>query len=107
MAAFDWPGIYFTPGRFVPEKFEEIFSKYDKGNKGALSWYDINDMVRGNMNIVDPNGWVAERLEWWTLWLLAADDNGLVSKEKVRANFDGTLFYQIAAEREGKTMKSD
>lgn len=30
--------VFDTEGRFVPEKFEEIFSKYDKENKGGLSW---------------------------------------------------------------------
>jgi len=33
---------------------------------------------------MDPNGWIAERLEWWTLWLLCADDSGMISKEKIR-----------------------
>ena len=37
------------------------------------------------MNIVDPVGWSAGRFEWFTLWLLCADDNGVVSKEKIRA----------------------
>ena len=27
---------------------------------------------------------IAERLEWWTLWVLAADDDGVISKEKIR-----------------------
>ena len=33
------------------------------------------------------------------LWLLAAQD-GLLDKEAVRAQFDGSLFWKIAAERE-------
>lgn len=44
----------------------------------------------------------AERLEWWTLYLLAADDNGIVSKEKIRANYDGSLWYLVADELEAK-----
>ena len=41
-------------------------------------------------------------MEWWVLWLLAADDNGFISKEKIRAQFDGSLWQLIAAEREAK-----
>jgi peroxygenase len=44
------------------------------------------------MNIMDPVGWVAERLEWWVLYLLAADDNGIISKEKIRGQYDGSLW---------------
>jgi hypothetical protein len=44
----------------------------------------------------------AERLEWWVLYLLAADDNGIVSKEKIRAQYDGSLWYKIAEEVEVK-----
>eukprot|EP00878_Enallax_costatus_P000393 GHUV01000479.1.p1 GENE.GHUV01000479.1~~GHUV01000479.1.p1 ORF type:complete len:246 (+),score=62.41 GHUV01000479.1:254-991(+) len=94
--------VYDTEGRFVPEKFEELFSKYDGKNKGGLDWNDIQNMILANMNIVDPVGWTAERLEWWTLYLLAADDNGIISKEKIRANYDGSLWYLIADELERK-----
>lgn len=94
--------VYDTEGRFVPEKFEELFSKYDKENKGGLSWENIQQMILGNMNIMDPAGWIAERLEWWTLYLLAADDNGIISKEKIRKNYDGSLWYEIASELEQK-----
>lgn len=31
-------GVYDSEGRFVPQKFEEIFSKYDKDNKGGLTY---------------------------------------------------------------------
>jgi hypothetical protein len=46
----------------------------------------------------DPVGWTAARLEWWVLWLAAADDSGLLSKEKVRAQYDGTLWEMLARE---------
>jgi peroxygenase len=49
--------VYDTEGRYVPQKFEEIFSKYDEGNKGGLSWDDIQRMVKANMNVMDPTGW--------------------------------------------------
>ena len=32
-------------------------------------------------------GWIAGRLEWWVLWLAAADEKGIISKEKVRISF--------------------
>lgn len=94
--------VYDTEGRFVPEKFEELFSKYDSNNKGGLSWEDLQNMILGNMNIMDPVGWIAERLEWWVMYLLAADDNGIISKEKIRGNYDGSLWYKIADELEQK-----
>ncbi|KAI8464843.1 MAG: Caleosin related protein-domain-containing protein [Monoraphidium minutum] len=92
--------VYDTEGRFVPAKFEELFSKYDRTNKGGLSWDDLNAMIHANKNIVDPNGWTATRFEWWALWLLCADDDGVISKEKIRGQYDGSLWYQLADENE-------
>lgn len=91
---------YDTEGRFVPQKFEEIFSKYDRENKGALSWKDIQEMVYNNMNVNDPVGWIAERLEWWTTYILLKDERGLVIKEKIRAMYDGSIWNTVAAEVE-------
>lgn len=92
--------VYDTEGRFVPEKFEEIFSKYDRGNKGGLSWADMQAMVYGNSNIGDPVGWVAERLEWWVTYMLLKDSRGIVSKDKIRRVFDGTIWEAVAQEVE-------
>lgn len=50
---------------------------------------------------------VAERLEWWTFYLLAADDNGIISKEKIRGQYDGSLWYRIADELENKKAAHD
>jgi len=92
-----------TEGRFVPEKYEEIFSKYDKGNKGGLDIYDLGRMLRYNTNANDIFGPSAAVLEWGTLYLLCAQ-NGIISKEDVRTCFDGTLFYRMA-ETEEKRQK--
>jgi peroxygenase len=91
---------YDTEGRFVPDKFEAIFSKFDKEGKGGLNLRDIGDMVHQNMNVNDFVGWIAERLEWYTFYLLAANEDGIITKEKIRAMYDGSLFEMIAAERE-------
>ncbi|GBF90707.1 hypothetical protein Rsub_03008 [Raphidocelis subcapitata] len=91
---------YPTCSGWLPDPFFRIFIQYDKRNKGALDWNDINDMIQGNTNIVDPTGWSAARFEWWTLWLIAADEKGEVSKEKVRAQYDGSLWYLLADENE-------
>lgn len=40
---------------------------------------------------------IAERLEWWTFYLLAADDNGIISKEKVRSCMADAVLADSAA----------
>ncbi|PNH06475.1 putative peroxygenase 3 [Tetrabaena socialis] len=98
--------VFDTEGRFVPEKFEEIFSKFDRDNKGGLGWKDIQEMVYANMNINDPTGWTAERLEWWVTYLLLRDHKGLVSKEKIRSLYDGTIWDVVAREVEAKKNRT-
>lgn len=163
-------GVYDTEGRFVPERFEELFSKvmvviviamvfvivmlmlmlmgavvhcvcwlccrahphtqpraqnttihphatapnappqntqnnnnqWDRDGKGGLSWDDLGRMVQGHMNVADPVGWTAERLEWYMLYYICADDKGVISKERARAQFDGSLWYLLAADNEKK-----
>ncbi|KAJ3090587.1 hypothetical protein HK102_003252 [Quaeritorhiza haematococci] len=90
-------GVYDTEGRFVPEKFEELFSKFDRDDKKALTFWELWDFVNAYRNIIDPTGWIASRLEWGTLYLLAAKD-GMISKEVIRRQYDGTLFYQVQHE---------
>ena len=38
---------YDTEGRFRPQNFEDIFAKYDKGNKGGLDWSDFLRLWKG------------------------------------------------------------
>ena len=54
-------GVYDTEGRFVPQKFEDMFAKFDVGQKGGLNWDDIQDMVYANMNVRVPLARLQER----------------------------------------------
>lgn len=56
-------------------------------------------------NVADPFGWFAAVLEWGFLWLLAAQ-NGRVSGEAIRAQYDGSLFYAIEESRRSSTRKT-
>ncbi|CAK0785462.1 hypothetical protein CVIRNUC_008671 [Coccomyxa viridis] len=91
---------YDTEGRFNPEKFEEIFSKFDSSGKGGLYWKDMWTMIKHYRNVFDPTGWTAMFLEWGALWLIAADKEGFVSKEVIRAQYDGSLWYKLAQRTE-------
>ncbi|KAK9827453.1 hypothetical protein WJX74_003320 [Apatococcus lobatus] len=88
--------VYDTEGRFVPEKFEELFTKFDRRNRKGLDFHEMWELSEANRNIIDPTGWTAEKLEWWATWFIAGDKNGLVSKETIRGVYDGTWFYQQA-----------
>jgi peroxygenase len=63
---------YDPEGRFVPQKFEEIFTKYDRGQNSGLHWRDIVCMIRGNSNAFDLYGCSAAFFEWGILYLLVA-----------------------------------
>ncbi|PSC73699.1 inactive purple acid phosphatase 27 [Micractinium conductrix] len=99
---------YDTEGRFVPQKFEEIFSKYDRGRKGGLSQSDIQDMIQGNRNIWDFTGWAAGWLEWNVSYYMAAKDTPhgrLLLKDDVRGIIDGTIFHNVARDVEAGRLR--
>eukprot|EP00123_Amoebidium_parasiticum_P009527 comp19534_c1_seq1/m.22860 comp19534_c1_seq1/g.22860 ORF comp19534_c1_seq1/g.22860 comp19534_c1_seq1/m.22860 type:complete len:335 (-) comp19534_c1_seq1:149-1153(-) len=93
--------VYDTEGRFVPEKFEELFSKYDRDNKGALSFWELWDMTQAMRNYMDVVGWMSAKVEWFTLYWLCAS-NGVVSKEHVAKQYNGTLFFDLAQQTRAK-----
>lgn len=47
---------YDQEGRFVPQNFENIFSKYDQDGDGILTLAELFSMVRGHRCAVDPFG---------------------------------------------------
>lgn len=91
-------GVYDSEGRFVPSKFEEIFSKNARTNSFALTSDELMGMLKSNREPKDYKGWLASYTEWKILYVLCKDKNGLLQKDTVRAVYDGSLFEQMAKE---------
>jgi peroxygenase len=55
-------GTYDTEGRFIPQRFEDIFSKYAEGRDYMTIW-DVAALMKGMRCIMDPIGWGAQFFE--------------------------------------------
>ncbi|CAK9223489.1 unnamed protein product [Sphagnum troendelagicum] len=97
--------VYDTEGRFVPEKFEELFTKFAKTEKSKLSFDELLAMTEANRNAVDPFGWTAEKLEWAITYLLLKDKDGFVTKEAIRGQYDGSVFFYLERQRQQSMMQ--
>ncbi|XP_066322545.1 probable peroxygenase 4 [Miscanthus floridulus] len=91
-------GAYDAQGRFVPAKFDEIFTKHAKTVPNALTKDELDEMLKDNQEKNDFAGWLAAKSEWEMLYKVAKDKDGRLPKDTVRAVYDGTLFYQLAAQ---------
>lgn len=90
-------GTYDACGRYIPSKFEDIFASYGNERGDGITWRGILTMLGRNRSIMDPVGATAAFLEWAGLYWVAADhDAGVLSKEDVRAMYDGTLWEKLA-----------
>ncbi|CAH8299973.1 unnamed protein product [Eruca vesicaria subsp. sativa] len=78
---------YDNEGRFMPQICENLARQI----LGEL-W----DMTEGQRDAWDIFGWVASKIEWGLLYLLARDEEGFLSKEAIRRCFDGSLFEYCA-----------
>ena len=50
-------GTYDNEGRFIPQKFEEIFEKYATGDKQSISLAETCHYMKGQRVISDIIGW--------------------------------------------------
>lgn len=89
-------GAYDAEGRFVPEKFEEIFAKHAKTVPDALTSDEIDQLLQANREPGDYSGWAGAEAEWKTLYSLGKDKDGLLRKDVARSVYDGTLFHMLA-----------
>lgn len=90
--------------------FEEIFSKFDEGEKGGLSVADLARFHKAQRNAMDFWGMSATALEWTAVYLLLWPEDGILRKEDVRGIFDGSIFQKkadqyAAKQNSGKVRK--
>jgi peroxygenase len=101
-------GILDKRGRFNARRFAKVFGAHatvDADGNPAVTAAEITRMVNANRETLV--GFVASLAEWQLLLLLAADtevveDGGPVaalSVARIKAFYDGTLFYALARER--------
>ncbi|XP_031493453.1 peroxygenase-like [Nymphaea colorata] len=96
---------YDTEGRFAPEKFDAIFSKYAATYADALTEDEINKMLKANRNTYDFVGWILSYAEWKLLYSLAKDEDGLLHRDAVRGVYDGSVFEYLEKRNAGSHKK--
>jgi hypothetical protein len=90
-------GAYDSEGRFVPQNFEDIFSKYGTSPIPECGWQpcmragNFAALHKGIRDAFDPFGWGADVFELFAAWWVS---DGALKKEEMRALYDGSLFYQ-------------
>ncbi|XP_021293142.1 probable peroxygenase 5 isoform X2 [Herrania umbratica] len=99
-------GVYDSEGRFVPLKFEEIFSKFARTHSNALTSDELMAMLKANREPKDYKGWIGSWAEWRTLYSLCKDHHGLLRKETIRAVYDGSLFEHMEREKAAAKKKA-
>lgn len=96
-------GIYDRYGNFNNEKFEDIFNKFGIQHKDHLTFLEGLRMTESFRQPFDPFGWFFSKLEFAFLFILCSrplNRSLVVSKEDVRAAYDGSLFNKIKQDRE-------
>jgi peroxygenase len=94
-------GIYDSQGRFVPEAFERLFDDWDRNGSDGLDPAELVARTIDDADLWDLFGITASVAEFGLLYAVAAED-GELTRDRMRAFYDGTLFYDLAEERAGQ-----
>jgi peroxygenase len=109
-------GTYDHEGRFVPQRFEDIFAKYAEGRDYLTIW-DVSNVLKGQRCIADPIGWGGAFFECKSsrflclpmfllmitgiaTYIMLWPEDGRMMKEDIRGIYDGSIFYTLAERRE-------
>ena len=109
-------GTYDHEGRFVPQRFEDIFAKYAEGRDYLTIW-DVGNVLKGQRCIADPIGWGGAFFECKSsqflclrvsllmitgiaTYIMLWPEDGRMMKEDIRGIYDGSIFYTLAERRE-------
>ncbi|VAI72728.1 probable peroxygenase 4 [Triticum dicoccoides] len=92
-------GALDAKGRFVPQKFKEIFIKHAKARPDALTSSEVEEMILANRDPLDPRSWSAPVNEWGLTYKLASDRDGFLQKDSVRGIYDGSVFVKLEEKR--------
>ncbi|WP_437722785.1 caleosin family protein [Sorangium sp. So ce861] len=92
-------GVYDKDGRFDPQKFDELFARWDKDRDGALNARELVARTLGDRDLFDVFGFLASAGEWAVLYALAGE-GGKLTREQLRRMYDGTLFYELEREKQ-------
>ncbi|XP_016537485.1 probable peroxygenase 4 isoform X2 [Capsicum annuum] len=98
---------YDSEGRFVPEKFEEIFKKYAHTNSEYLTSEEVDELLKKNREPKNYFGWLNAMTDWRILFSVGKNKDGVLTKDAVKNVYDGSLFEQKAKEVAAKKMKSN
>ncbi|KQK22972.1 probable peroxygenase 5 [Brachypodium distachyon] len=92
-------GAFDAKGRFVPQKFEEIFIKHAKTRRDGLTHSEVEEMILANRDPLDPESWEGPEIEWGGIYKLARDSDGFLHKDDARGIYDGSVFVKLEEKR--------